>query len=373
MQLNKTTAIFQYSLWGTCVQAQNNQITERKVSTLTEHLIQTRCQLFRDTLQDRFAVDQPLALVDFQDTINCGDLLIWLGEKKYLHELGVKPDYECSLESYNAELMRNCIGDGPILMSGGGSFGDLYIYQAFREQILSDFPDNEVLIFPQSVNFLNDERLQASAQRFRDHGKVTICARDDASYALLQKHFSFCTLLKVPDAANFLGPQPPLNQPVADVLWICRTDKESCFNQGQGIRERFTEPEKTLLLPVSTPLENGVSLKVSVARNVLLTDWCQVSLNNQQVLQHYQALSFEQKAKAQLEWAKAILCLGRVVITDRLHGHILSTLMDIPHVILDNNYRKVSGYMDSWLPRPSNALCADNPEQAMAMAQDLLT
>ena len=30
------------------------------------------------------------------------------------------------------------------------------------------------------------------------------------------------------------------------------------------------------------------------------------------------------------------LSRGRVVATDRLHGHILSTLMDIPHVLIDN-------------------------------------
>ncbi len=350
----------------------NKAASNRQVSEQTAQLIETRCQQFRDALNASIPKDRPLALIDFQDTVNSGDLLIWLGEKRYLAELGITPAYQCSMESYNASAMRDCIGDGLILMSGGGSFGDRYIYQQFREQVLADFPDNEVIVFPQSVSFLDASRLQASVKKFRDHGKVTICARDNASMQLLETHFSFCKCFKVPDAANFLGAQAPLHNPVSDILWICRTDKESLYNQGHGIRERIQEPEKTILLPMSGALENGVNLKVSVAQGILLTDWYQVSLNGQAVMDRYQRMSFDQKAETQLQWAKSILGLGKVVITDRLHGHILSTLMDIPHVILDNDYRKIGGYLESWLPRPESAHYADSPEHAMNIAKRLL-
>ena len=43
-----------------------------------------------------------------------------------------------------------------------------------------------------------------------------------------------------------------------------------------------------------------------------------------------------------------ILGRGRGVVTDRLHGHILSSLMGIPHVALDNSYGKLSAFMDTW-------------------------
>ncbi|MNC34023.1 putative pyruvyl transferase EpsO [compost metagenome] len=36
------------------------------------------------------------------------------------------------------------------------------------------------------------------------------------------------------------------------------------------------------------------------------------------------------------------------IITDRLHGHILSCLMNIPHTVHDNSYGKNSGYLQAW-------------------------
>ena len=39
---------------------------------------------------------------------------------------------------------------------------------------------------------------------------------------------------------------------------------------------------------------------------------------------------------------------GRVVVTDRLHGHILSTLCGLPHVIIDPVNHKITSYMKSW-------------------------
>jgi pyruvyl transferase EpsO len=36
------------------------------------------------------------------------------------------------------------------------------------------------------------------------------------------------------------------------------------------------------------------------------------------------------------------------VITDRLHTHIFCVLLNIPHSILDNNYGKISTFIDAW-------------------------
>src|SRR3546814_10528562 len=44
----------------------------------------------------------------------------------------------------------------------------------------------------------------------------------------------------------------------------------------------------------------------------------------------------------------AMLAAGELVVTDRLHAHILSPLLDIPPVLLDNSYGKVAGFADQW-------------------------
>ncbi|KAF7962366.1 hypothetical protein AWV80_22615 [Cupriavidus sp. UYMU48A] len=41
------------------------------------------------------------------------------------------------------------------------------------------------------------------------------------------------------------------------------------------------------------------------------------------------------------------------VLTDRLHGHILACLLDMPNTVSDNSYGKNSGYINSWTKESS--------------------
>ena len=43
-----------------------------------------------------------------------------------------------------------------------------------------------------------------------------------------------------------------------------------------------------------------------------------------------------------------MLAAGERVVTDRLHAHILSLLMDIPHAVADTRSNKVHGYIETW-------------------------
>jgi pyruvyl transferase EpsO len=67
-----------------------------------------------------------------------------------------------------------------------------------------------------------------------------------------------------------------------------------------------------------------------------------------------------------------ILSQGKVVITDRLHGHIISTLLDIPHVVLDNSYGKLSGFISAWTSDYAGLRCAATMDDAVAEARSLL-
>lgn len=73
-------------------------------------------------------------------------------------------------------------------------------------------------------------------------------------------------------------------------------------------------------------------------------------------------------------WAKAmhgfeILASAEFVITDRLHGHIMSTLMGIPHVLMDSKLKKNLFYHDTWTKDCDCVRVADNIEEAVEIAQ----
>lgn len=66
----------------------------------------------------------------------------------------------------------------------------------------------------------------------------------------------------------------------------------------------------------------------------------------------------------------ATLSEGRVVITDRLHAHILSLLLGIPNVILDNSYGKVRDFHQTWTSGSDLVTLAADPAQAMSLAAE---
>jgi pyruvyl transferase EpsO len=68
----------------------------------------------------------------------------------------------------------------------------------------------------------------------------------------------------------------------------------------------------------------------------------------------------------------ALLSRGKVVVTDRLHAHILSTLLGIPNIILDNNYGKLSSFRDAWTRDHPLSHSASSVEEASDLADKLV-
>ena len=64
-------------------------------------------------------------------------------------------------------------------------------------------------------------------------------------------------------------------------------------------------------------------------------------------------------ATARVARGLRLLSRGQTIATDRLHGHILALLLDIPHVVFDNDYGKIGRYVATWTqgsPRLLHAL-----------------
>ncbi|HEY4265059.1 MAG TPA: polysaccharide pyruvyl transferase family protein, partial [Micropepsaceae bacterium] len=134
--------------------------------------------------------DRPAALIDFPDSTNCGDHAIWLGEKVLLSRLGVPIAYECSPQTYDREALAARIGSGPILLQGGGNFGDRYpAHHEFRLRVLQDFPKNRIVFFPQQVTFLDNDYLQRTADFLKEHAGVTLFARGVVAQQMFTRYF----------------------------------------------------------------------------------------------------------------------------------------------------------------------------------------
>ena len=344
------------------------------MSEYSQRLTQTLRQKILDIFTPLVPRDRPFVLIDFPDAANSGDHAIWLGEKAFFKDLGVEPAYQCSMQSYDRAEMTRALADGVIFMHGGDNFGDAYIYHEFRHQVLLDFPDNEVVIFPQTVMFYSDPKLLGSVEQFARHGKVTIAARDALSFHVLEKFFgSHCKIIMAPDMAYMLGPQRRNGNANFEVLWLSRTDSEGVH--GGNIAKVVNLPnlgQVTANLGQFVDRIETVALADVSGSKLIVTDWYRCQFANQAGVDAYRNLSLDQQSKFWVDRALTLLSSGSVVITDRLHAHILCTLVGIPHILLNNVYGKNISFYETW-SRPLDVChLASSPEHAWGIAQDFL-
>lgn len=296
----------------------------------------------------------PVALVDFPDHGNVGDSAIWLGEIAWLEDMGRVPVYAAALNTFSAADLQTAAPDGPILIHGGGNFGTTWPrHEALRLELLRQFPGRPIVQLPQSIHYDSDAQLKEMAQAIADHGAFTLLVRDARSLALARLHFD-CDIRLCPDAALYLGRQVRVPAK-ADVFALLRTDHERALDAvaappgaicADWLEERTGE-QKLMRL--------RLKLDAMLARS-----------EQDRRLRRYRML-----AQWRLRRGLAMLSQGRVVVTDRLHAHILSLLLDIPQVVLDNSYGKVGSFAAQWTARYAHFHQAGTLADAFALAARL--
>lgn len=298
----------------------------------------------------------PVSLVDFPDHSNVGDSAIWLGEMAWLDEMGRTPAYSCDLDNFDEADLLAAAPRGPILIHGGGNFGTTWIrHEEFRLHLLRRFRGRPVVQLPQSIFYDDADRAAEMAQAIREHGDFTLLVRDANSLAFAERHFDCATRL-CPDAAIYLGCSP--RQPSkADILALLRTDHEAVAGPA-------TQPPASTI--VQDWLEEGRAAQWLMRARIKL-----ISLRAARP-QDKRLTCYRLLAETRLRRGYAILSQGKAVVTDRLHAHILSLLLDIPHVAMDNSYGKLGAFAEHWTAGYRGFHRATSRGEAFALAQTLI-
>ncbi|WP_213981330.1 polysaccharide pyruvyl transferase family protein [Sphingomonas sp. dw_22] len=293
-----------------------------------------------------------LALVDFPDHSNVGDSAIWLGEMAYLRQRGRLPVYYSAISDFDDEACRAAIGEGPILIHGGGNMGTLWPkHEAFRLHLLERHQGRPIVQMPESIHYANPDAADAMAAAIKRHGQFTLLVRDAKSLAFAHEHFD-CRIELCPDAALMLGRQP---RGVAryPIFALLRTDHERADH-------------------VEEPLPRGAVADDWLEEDPAQKRYLRLSLRLHRLFTRDPMVMRALRQRRLAEWrfrrGLAMLSQGEVVVTDRLHAHILSLLLDIPHVLLDNSYGKVAGFADQWTGDYAGLLRATDRSQAFDLA-----
>lgn len=280
---------------------------------------------------------------------NIGDSLIWGGEKN----LTALSEYRCKYStSFNKYVSKRFSKDTVILLHGGGNWGDIWRpHQEFRMRIMDEFPENPIVIFPQTV-FYNDKKTYESDMDFiNKHQNVVCCARDRNSYDLLTARLDNKVLL-LPDMA-FMTEYPASDKKTGRTLFVKRLDKEMANYDRilPYLPKDYDEHDWPTVehdYPIYYP-----NIAVRALRKFL----CHVDVALANKIDDYYwdhtLLPFTIKTGVDF------LNQYDTIYTTRLHVAILGTLMGKEVILFDNSYGKNKNFYEAWLSDVDNIKLVD--------------
>lgn len=278
--------------------------------------------------------------IDFPLHQNVGDLLILSGTINFFknNSINVKSHlstYNTNISQINKALTKNTT----IICHGGGNFGDIYdVHQKLREDVVKSFPHNRIIILPQTAFFNNTENKKSSEKIFKAHDDVIMFARDKATYETF-KHFSDYAYL-VPDMAHELYgtlPKVPKNK---FTLYFLRNDIEKNPIQSQ-LKEEIKDNDCFDWTDLLSKKDHRVSYRMQqlIRINKILKS---------NTLDNFIFKIWYAHAEYLVYKMSKIFSSYEKVTTSRLHGHILSCLVDVPSSVIDNSYGKNTAYYELW-------------------------
>lgn len=301
--------------------------------------------------------DGAVALVDFPMYANVGDSAIWLGQERILAESGISVAYRSPLP---------CLVERPghvrqVLYSGGGNLGDVWpeVDERRRRQLMlwREIPS---LMFPQSIYFKDRGAWRRAREEYRAAGELTVFVRDDDSLERGAELFGSVPRL-VPDAAFGLGPLSRTTRPRTDILVLARRDRE----QKENVRRE--------LRALGLRATDWVTERAATGLRAL--QWSERLLARYpaklRVLARGRGLLMRRAAAERLVRGLDMLSQGAVVVTDRLHGHVLCALAGIPHVIVDNDNGKVGAFWRRWTRGFEGSRLAGSLQEALDVARQM--
>lgn len=270
---------------------------------------------------------------------NLGDQAISYCSIRFIREQLHLPLYEVNINQYwhqRRDLKKKIRSNDILFIQGGGNIGDEYMGAEFiRRDLLSTFHNNLIISFPQTVSFsktiYGDYEKNLSQKIYAKHKKHIIFAREEYSYNELKKLFPNSKIVLAPDIVLMYSDYAVFrNRGICKSALLClRSDCEGIIN---------AEEKKSIYRLLKSQFEH-----------VKFTDTFveDVNIENRKRM-------IEDKLN---EFASAEL-----IVTDRLHGMVLSALSGTPCVVLPNYNNKVKGVYE-WISSIGSIEFIENIEE----------
>lgn len=248
---------------------------------------------------------------------NLGDHAIAIAIEKMLKDrFKEKLILEFSYNEYkrNKENIAKLINENDILVTiGGGNFGNLYLYEEEqRRDIVKRFPNNKIIIMPQSISFTNDETGRSEIKKsnliYSKHKNLNIITRDKKSYDYGKKYFAKNNIFLSPDSVLYLEDWYKNNIVRKGVILTLRSDKEKALSN-----EKIDQIKKYLEVKTNYIKDDTIQ-KYPVSRET----------------REYEVRNILKKISS-----------AKLNITDRFHGVIFSVITNTPVIVFKSLDHKI--------------------------------
>lgn len=282
-------------------------------------------------------IDKDYVYLDLPYHNNIGDILIWEGTESFLNKIPFKCIYKSSDQTFkDLEIPKDII----ILLHGGGNFGDTWRkHMEFRLSIVEKYPNNKIIVLPQTVYYKNKNFLISDSNILNKHKNLTICGRDLISTSILTKYFT-AQIFMLPDMAFCINPESlkKLKKKEEErVLLLMRKDKE--LNKEMEVKKYIQEKGELEIYDWPTLEYNKYYIRT--CDKIL-------SINGGAfgIVDFYADRHLRPKL---VRIGVSFLSKYKYVYANRLHVAILSILLNKSFVLFDNIYGKNSGFYETWL------------------------
>ena len=291
------------------------------------------CYRFPNTNSIKIKNNNAIILLGTPTYNNIGDHLIALASLEFLKEIYPKKEIiEIPTQYFvkNKEQLKNTISkDIPVFILGGGWMGNIWEDDEYRLQdMLKTFKNNKITILPQTVwydfSMENAEKVLNDAKKtYSLCDNLTIFFRDKLSYDFGKKNFlsSNIKLYLAPDIALYKNINCKNHS--RQLITIClRKDREMIDKDTiPTMIKSYCNANNYSVRYIDTVINH--SIPIWYRKNVI--------------------------RKIMNAFSKSSL-----VITDRLHGMIIASLVKSRCIAFDNKTKKVSGVYKLWLKNNKN-------------------
>ncbi len=318
---------------GTEIIITRNQLSdlidnEQKVINDYTHDIKRKLYFYDNVLRTALLSQKKAVVFCTPKHSNIGDAAITLGELLFIRKY--YPDYLLiELNKYDFlddyDTIRSMVNrDDLIFLQGGGNMGNKYVQEEqFRRRIVSDFKDNKIVIFPQTIYFDESdegkEQLKISQDVYNSHENLLIFTRGQKSLDVASRFFSKEKSYIAPDMAMMID-------------W-----KEDIQRNGILLMLRGIEDENSMM---QSDYED-------IYRTVAYFD-SEYDTSTNLVDDDPEALIDAEHRMDAVTTQLRKVASHQLVITNRLHGVIFSLITGTPCICIDSYNYKLPEYLEQF-------------------------